>query len=80
LPPRPVVDDVGSRDGQGIVGVNVVKVAEAEQDVVDRLLGVLGLEAGHEQCQALIGRPSSPLLDRHQVKVVAEFAAVTDYF
>jgi hypothetical protein len=74
LPPGPVVDDLGSRDGQCIVGVHVVKVAETEQDVIDRLLGVLGLETGHEQRQALIGRPPGPLLDRHQIEVVAEFA------
>ena len=45
----PVVDDLGSGDGQGIVGIDVVEVAEAQQDVVDRLLRVLRLEALDKQ-------------------------------
>jgi len=53
-------------------------VTEAEQDVVDRLLGVLGLETLDEQRQALVGRTPGSLLDNHQVEVVTQLAAVAD--
>jgi hypothetical protein len=79
LPACPVVDDLGARDRQRVVGVDVVEVAEAEQDVIDRLLGVLGLEARDEQREAFVGGPPGSLLDGHQVEVVAELAAVADY-
>jgi uncharacterized protein len=46
--------------------------------VVDLLLGVFGLEARDEQCQAFIGGPPGSLLDGAQVEVVAEFTAVAD--
>jgi hypothetical protein len=74
LPACPVVDDLGARDRQGVVRVDVVEVAEAEQNVVDRLLGVLGLEARDEQRQAFVGGPPGSLLDGHQVEIVAEQA------
>jgi hypothetical protein len=45
LPAGPVVDDLGSRDRERVVGIHVVEVAEAEQNVVDRLLGILGPES-----------------------------------
>jgi hypothetical protein len=38
LPPGPVVDNLVSWDRQGVVSVNVVEVAKAEQDVIDGLL------------------------------------------
>jgi hypothetical protein len=44
LSARPVVHDLGARDRQRVVGINVVKVTETEQDVVDRLLRILGPE------------------------------------
>jgi hypothetical protein len=47
--------------------------------VVDRLLGILGLEACDEQGQTLVGGPPGPLFDRHQVEVVAQLAAVADH-
>jgi hypothetical protein len=71
LPPGPVVNDLVPRHGQGIIAINVVEVTEPEQDVVDRLLGILGFEARDEQCQALVGSPTGPLFDRHQVEVIA---------
>jgi hypothetical protein len=61
LPPGPVVDDLGARHGQRVVRIDVVEVTEAEQDMVDRLLGILGLEALDEQRQALVGRPPGSL-------------------
>jgi len=79
LPACPVVDDLGARNRQRVVGVDIVEVAEAEQDVVDRLLGVLGLEARDEQREALVDGPAGSLLDGHQVEIVAELAAVADY-
>jgi hypothetical protein len=42
LPTGPVVNDLGTRERQCVVGIDVVEVAEAEQDVVDGLLRVLG--------------------------------------
>jgi hypothetical protein len=78
LPAGPVVNDLGARDGQCVVGIDVVKVTESEQDVVDRLLGVLGLETLDEQRQALVGRAPGSLFDNHQVEVVAQLAAVAD--
>jgi hypothetical protein len=79
LPSGPVVNDLVPRHEQGVIGVNVVEVAEAEQDVVDRLLGILGFEARDEQRQTLVGRPPGPLFDRHQVEVIAQFAAIADH-
>jgi hypothetical protein len=49
LSARPVVNDLLARSGEGFVGVDVVEVAEAEQDVVDGLIGVFRLEAFDEQ-------------------------------
>jgi hypothetical protein len=79
LPSGPVVNDLVPRHGQGVIGINVVEVTEAEQDVVDRLLGILGFEARDEQRQTLVGRPPGPLFDRHQVEVIAQFAAIPDH-
>jgi hypothetical protein len=79
LPPGPVVDNLVSWDRQGVVRVNVVEVAKAEQDVIDGLLRVFGLEACDEQCQTLVGGPPGPLFDSHQIKVIAQFAAITDH-
>jgi hypothetical protein len=79
LPSGPVVNDLLPRHGQGVIGINVVEVTEAEQDVVDRLLGILGFEAGDEQRQTLVGRPPGPLFDRHQVEVIAQSAAIPDH-
>jgi len=45
LAARPVVNDLLARRGKGFVGVNVVEVAEAQQDVVNGLIGVFRLEA-----------------------------------
>jgi hypothetical protein len=54
-------------------------VTQAEQDVVDRLLGIFGFEARDEQCQTLVDSPPAPLFDRHQVAVIAQFAAIADH-
>jgi hypothetical protein len=45
LAARPVVNDLLARSGAGFVGVDVVEVAEAQQDVVDGLVGVCRLGA-----------------------------------
>jgi len=79
LPAGPVVNDLVPCHGQGVIWVNIVEVPEAEQDVVDRLLGIFGVEARDKQCQALVGRPPGPLFDRHQVEVIAQFAAIADH-
>jgi len=79
LPACPVVNDLGARDRQCVVGIDIVEVSEAEQDVVDGLLRVLRLETLDEQCQALVDRTPGSLLDNHQVEVVAELAAVAEY-
>lgn len=78
LPPGPVVNDLVARHGQGVIGVNVVEATQAEQDVVDCLLGVFGLEACDEQCQSLVGGATGPLFDRHQVEVIAQLAEIAD--
>ena len=49
LSARPVVNDLLARDGEGVVGVDVVEVAKPEQDVVDRLVGIFRLEAFEEE-------------------------------
>jgi len=79
LAPGPVVNDLVTWHRQRLIGVNVVEVAKAEQDVVDRLLRVFGLEARDKQCQALVGSSPRPLLDRHQVEVIAQLTAITDH-
>jgi hypothetical protein len=79
LPAGPVVNDLGARYGQRVVGIDIVEVPEPEQDVVDGVLRVLGLEALDEQRQAFVGCAPGSLLDNHQVEVVAELAAVADY-
>jgi hypothetical protein len=79
LPPGPVANDLVTWRRQRVIGINVVEVTEAEQDVVDRLLRVRGLEARDEQCQALIGGPPGSLFDCHQVEVVAQLAAIADH-
>ncbi len=45
LSARPVVNDLLARSGEGFVRVDVVEIAEAEQDGVDGLIGVFRLEA-----------------------------------
>jgi hypothetical protein len=47
---RPVVNDLLARSGEGLVGVDVVEVAEAEQYVVDGVIGVFRPEAFDKQC------------------------------
>ena len=79
MPSGPVVDDLVPWHGQGVIGINVVEVTKTEQNVVDGLLRVFRLEACDEQCQALVGGAASPLFDRHQVEVIAEFAAIADH-
>jgi hypothetical protein len=65
LPSCPVVNDLGALDRQCVVGIDIVEVSEAEQDVVDGLLRVLRLEALDEQRQALVDHTPSSLLDNH---------------
>jgi hypothetical protein len=45
LSASPVVNDLLAGDGERVVGVDVVEVAEAEQDMVDRPVGIFRLEA-----------------------------------
>ena len=73
------MNDLGARDRQCVVGIDIVEVSEAEQNMVDGLLRVLGLETLDEQCQALVDRTPGSLLDNHQVEVVAELAEVSDH-
>jgi hypothetical protein len=79
LPAGPIVDDLVTWHRQRVIGINVIEVTKTEQDVIDRLLGVLGLEARDEQCQTLIGGPPRSLFDCHQVEVVAQLAAIADH-
>jgi len=56
LSARPVVNDLLTLDREGVVRVDVVEVAEAEQDVVDRLVGYSGWKRSRKRA-----RPSSTM-------------------
>lgn len=47
--------------------------------MVNRLLGIFGVEARDEQGQTLISSPPGPPFDGHQVEVIAQFAAIADH-
>jgi hypothetical protein len=51
---RSVVNDLLTRSREGVVRVDVVEVAEAEQDVVDRLVGIFRLETFEKESYAFI--------------------------
>jgi hypothetical protein len=58
----PVVDDGLAGDGQLVVGLNIVEIAEATHDMPE-CLRVRRLEAGQEELESLLHRASGALFD-----------------